>query len=94
MVGLARTMANELGQFGIRVNTVHPHGVATSMSVPDMGPLMERYAATLGPVFMGPLPDPVSQPEDIAAAVAWLASDQARHFTGIQLPVDLGTLTR
>lgn len=94
VVGLARTMANELGQFGIRVNTVHPHGVATGMSVPDMGPLMERYAATLGPIFMGTLPDPVSQPEDIAAAVAWLASDEARHFTGIQLPVDLGTLTR
>lgn len=70
MVGLARTMANELGQFGIRGNTVHPHGVATGMSVPDMGPLMERYAATLGPIFMGTLPDPVSQPQDIAAAVA------------------------
>ena len=36
----------------------------------------------------------MSQPEDMAAAVAWLASDEARHVTGIQLPVDLGTLTR
>jgi NAD(P)-dependent dehydrogenase (short-subunit alcohol dehydrogenase family) len=43
---------------------------------------------------MGALPDPVSQPEDIANAVAWLASDEARHVTGIQLPVDLGTLLR
>lgn len=94
VVGLARTMANELGQYGIRVNTLHPHGVATGMTVDDMGPMIAEHAATLGPIFMQTLPDPVSQPEDMAAAVAWLASDEARHVTGIQLPVDLGTLTR
>ncbi|MGY1709039.1 mycofactocin-coupled SDR family oxidoreductase [Geodermatophilus sp. SYSU D00758] len=94
VVGLARTMANELGQHGIRVNTLHPHGVATGMTVPDMQPLMERYAPTLGPIFMQTLPDQVSQPEDVAAAVAWLASDDARHVTGVALPVDLGTLAR
>ena len=37
---------------------------------------------------------PVSEPEDIAAAVAWVASDEARHVTGIQLPVDLGRTNR
>ncbi|MGY1624488.1 mycofactocin-coupled SDR family oxidoreductase [Geodermatophilus sp. SYSU D00965] len=94
VVGLARTMANELGQYGIRVNTVHPHGVATGMTVDDMQPLLAQYASTLGPIFMQTLPDQVSQPEDIAAAVAWLASDEARHVTGIALPVDLGTLAR
>ncbi len=94
LVGLAKTMAVELGQYSIRVNTVHPHGVATGMTVPDMMPLIEQHAATLGPIFMGTLPDQVSQPEDIAAAVAWLCSDEARHVTGIQLPVDLGTLIR
>lgn len=94
IVGLARTMANELGQHGIRVNTLHPHGVATGMTVDDLQPLIGQHAATLGPIFMQSLPDQVSQPEDMAAAVAWLASDEARHVTGIQLPVDLGTLTR
>jgi SDR family mycofactocin-dependent oxidoreductase len=94
IVGLAKTMANELGQHNIRVNTVHPHGVATGMAVPDMMGLVQQHAATLGPIFMGALPDPISQPEDIAHAVAWLASDEARHVTGIQLPVDLGTLLR
>jgi NAD(P)-dependent dehydrogenase (short-subunit alcohol dehydrogenase family) len=94
VVGLARSMANELGQFAIRVNTIHPHGVATGMTVPGMPPLLAEYATTLAPIFMGSLPDPVSQPEDIANAVAWLASDEARHVTGIQLPIDLGTLTR
>ena len=94
IVGLARTMANELGQHGIRVNTLHPHGVATGMTVDDLQPLIGQYASTLGPIFMQSLPDQVSQPEDMAAAVAWLASDDARHVTGIQLPVDLGTLAR
>ncbi|OMQ15626.1 3-ketoacyl-ACP reductase [Modestobacter sp. VKM Ac-2676] len=94
VVGLARSMANELGQHDIRVNTIHPHGVATGMTVDDLQPLIAQHAATLGPIFMQTLPDPMSQPEDIADAVAWLASDQARHVTGIQLPIDLGTLTR
>ena len=56
--------------------------------------LIDGSLSTLAPIFMSTLADPVSQPEDIAAAVAWLASDEARHVTGIQLPVDLGTLTR
>jgi SDR family mycofactocin-dependent oxidoreductase len=94
VVGLAKTMANELGSHNIRVNTIHPNGVATGMRVSDMVPFFEKYAATLGPIFMGALPDPISQPEDIANAVAWLASDEARHVTGIQLPIDLGTLVR
>ncbi len=94
IVGLAKTMANELGQYKIRVNTVHPHGVATGMQPRRMGELIEEYAATLGPIFMGALPDPISEPDDIASAVAWISSDEARHVTGIQLPVDLGTLSR
>jgi SDR family mycofactocin-dependent oxidoreductase len=94
VVGLAKTMAVELGQHNIRVNTVHPHGVNTGMSPGEMFALMEKFSTTLAPIFMGTLPDPVSEPEDIANAVAWLASDEARHVTGIQLPIDLGTLLR
>jgi NAD(P)-dependent dehydrogenase (short-subunit alcohol dehydrogenase family) len=48
----------------------------------------------LARMFEGALPDFASTPEDIAAAVAWLASDEARHVTGIQLPVDLGRINR
>ena len=94
LVGLCRSLANELGQFGIRVNSIHPNGVATGMTVPDLAPLTEQYAETLAPIFMQSLPDRFSQPADIANAVAWLASDEARHVTGIQLPIDLGALTR
>ena len=90
----ASSLANELAQHSIRVNTVHPHGVATGMTVDDLGPLIAANAQTLAPIFMQALPDQFSQPEDIANAVAFLASDEARHITGIQLPVDLGTLIR
>ena len=94
LVGLCRSLANELGQFNIRVNSIHPNGVATGMNVPDLAPFVEQSAETLAPIFMQSLPDPVSQPDDIANAVAWLASDEARHVTGIQLPIDLGSLAR
>ena len=94
VTGLAKTMAVELGQYNIRVNTVHPHGVQTGMAPEGMHNLIVENAATLGPIFMGTLPDPVSQPEDIADAVAFLASDESRHITGTQFQVDLGTLIR
>ncbi|WP_047890061.1 mycofactocin-coupled SDR family oxidoreductase [Rhodococcus sp. ARP2] len=94
ITGLAKTMASELGQYNIRVNTIHPHGVETGMQMTDMRPLIDANAHTLGPIFMQTLPDPVSQPEDIAAAVAFLGSDEAHHITGIAMPLDLGTLIR
>jgi SDR family mycofactocin-dependent oxidoreductase len=94
VVGMAKSIAVELGQYNIRVNTIHPHGVATGMQPKRMGELIMENAATLGPIFMQTLPDPISQPEDIAAVVAFLASDDSHHMTGVQLPVDLGTLLR
>jgi SDR family mycofactocin-dependent oxidoreductase len=93
VVGLAKSMATELGQYNIRVNTIHPFGVETGMAVSDMQVLIERNPM-LAPIFMQTLPDPISQPSDIADAVAWLACDEARHVTGVQLPIDLGTLLR
>ncbi|WP_336085568.1 mycofactocin-coupled SDR family oxidoreductase [Nocardia sp. SSK8] len=94
ITGLAKTMANELGEHRIRVNTVHPAGVATGMQLLDMGPLLERYATTLAPIFMNALPTYITEPTDIAAAVAWLCSDEAVHVTGAQIPVDMGNLNR
>ncbi|MFT4088364.1 MAG: mycofactocin-coupled SDR family oxidoreductase [Gordonia sp. (in: high G+C Gram-positive bacteria)] len=93
VTGLAKTLANELAKYRIRVNTVHPHGVATGLTVPELHSKMADRQ-DLGLLFMGSLPDQVSQSEDLAAAVAWLASNEARHVTGIQLPVDLGRTNR
>lgn len=92
VTGLAKTLANELGKYRIRVNSVHPHGVNTGLKM-GMRELLETEPELL-PLYQGILPDPMSEAEDIAAAVAWIASDEARHVTGIQLPVDLGRTNR
>ncbi|GGN66833.1 mycofactocin-coupled SDR family oxidoreductase [Nocardia rhizosphaerihabitans] len=94
ITGLAKTMANELGEYKIRVNTVHPAGVATGMQMAEMGPLFEKHAATLSPIFMNALPTYLTEPEEIAATVAWLCSDEAGQVTGAQIPVDMGNLNR
>ncbi|MBP1159187.1 SDR family mycofactocin-dependent oxidoreductase [Rhodococcus sp. PvR044] len=94
IAGLTRTMANELGMHRIRVNSVHPYGVATGMVMSDVLPLMERFAETLAPAFIPSLPDGFSQPEDVANVVAFLCSDEAHHITGINMPIDLGNAAR
>src|SRR5699024_5080508 len=52
ITGLAKTMANELGEHRIRVNTIHPAGVETGMNMSsDMGPLFAKHAQTLAPIY-------------------------------------------
>jgi SDR family mycofactocin-dependent oxidoreductase len=92
VTGLAKSLANELAKYRIRVNSVHPFGVNTGLK-PGMRELIEE-TPELGPLYLGSLPDQISEAEDIAAAVTWLASNEARHVTGIQLPVDLGRTNR
>jgi SDR family mycofactocin-dependent oxidoreductase len=92
VTGLAKGLANELAKYRIRVNSVHPHGVNTDLK-PGLREIIEQDSE-LGALYMGTLPDQVSEAEDIAAAIAWMASDEARHVTGVQLPVDLGRTNR
>jgi SDR family mycofactocin-dependent oxidoreductase len=92
VTGLAKALANELAPHRIRVNSVHPHGVNTDL-VPGIRAMVEADPWLAG-FYQGTLPDQMSEVEDIAAAVAWLASNEARHVTGIQLPVDLGRTNR
>ncbi len=93
VVGLMRTLAIELAQYSIRVNTVHPTGVNTPMVVND-------YMATFleSPDFSSNmqnlLPVEMVEPVDISNAVLWLASDEARYVTGTCLPVDAGFLQK
>jgi SDR family mycofactocin-dependent oxidoreductase len=95
VVGLARCLANELAEYSIRVNTIHPTGVDTEMmKEPDLFPLLESKAETLAPVFMNALPVQAMQPEDISAVVAFLASDDSRYMTGGQIRIDCGKLNR
>jgi SDR family mycofactocin-dependent oxidoreductase len=102
VVGLARTLANEVGPRGIRVNTVHPGPVATPMVLneamfrrlrPDLdNPTAADAAEVLQARNL--LPVPWVESIDVANAVVFLASDQARYITGTQLVVDAGLMQK
>ena len=73
VVGIARTMANELAQHRIRVNTVHPTGVNTPMveGLGGLDPLIERDP-NLGPIFVNTLPVEAVEARDIGhACFSW-----------------------
>lgn len=101
VVGIMRTLANELAADSIRVNTVHPTGVDTDMILndnlfelfmPDL-PAEQRTREEFAKRMSGlnALPVPWVEPVDISNAVLFLASDEARYITGVQLPVDAGS---
>jgi SDR family mycofactocin-dependent oxidoreductase len=93
VVGLMRIYANHLAPHNIRVNSIHPTGVNTPMiNNEHTRQWLERFIAeSETPVDWGnAMPVNAVEPEDIAAAVAWLVSDEARYITGITLPVDAG----
>ena len=95
VVGIARTMANELARHQIRVNTVHPTGVDTPMGtgLGGLNPLIERDP-NLGPIYMNTLPVEVVDARDISNAVLFLASDEARYVTGLEFTVNAGNTIR
>ena len=102
VVGLMRSLAVELGQYNIRVNSVHPTNVNTPMFFNEGTFKMFR------PDIENPGPDdvlPIAQmmhtlpigwvePEDISNAVLFLASDESRYVTGVPFPVDGGALLK
>jgi SDR family mycofactocin-dependent oxidoreductase len=90
VVGLMRSYANNLARHRIRVNSVHPTGVRTPMVENDR--LREFLTANpdAGNAIANALPVDMVESADIANAVAWLVSDDARYVTGITLPVDAG----
>jgi SDR family mycofactocin-dependent oxidoreductase len=91
VVGLMRTLANELAPHSIRVNTVHPTGVNTPMIHNEF---MDQVLAS--PDFegnlMNALPVEEVEPVDISNAILFLSSDEGRYITGTMLPVDAGFL--
>ena len=95
VVGIARTMANELASHKIRVNTVHPTGVDTPMGngLGGLESLIGRDP-NLGPIYLNTLPVESVDPRDISNAVLFLASDEARYVTGLEFTVDAGNTIR
>jgi SDR family mycofactocin-dependent oxidoreductase len=90
IVGLMRTLANALAPHSIRVNTVHPTAVRTMMAVnPAMTAFLQHYPEG-GVHLQNPMPIDMIEPEDVSAAIAFLASDEAKYVTGVTFPVDAG----
>jgi 3-oxoacyl-[acyl-carrier protein] reductase len=83
LVGLARSLARELAPRGITVNVVAPGAVDTEM-LAAVGE--QRRAEMAAAVPLGR----VAAPEEVAAAVGFLASPEASYITGAVLPVDGG----
>lgn len=90
VVGLMRAYANHLAPHSIRVNTLHPCGVATPMVI---NPAMAEVLASpdwSGEGLTNALPVAVIESIDVTNAILWLVSDDARYVTGVTLPVDAG----
>jgi (+)-trans-carveol dehydrogenase len=102
VVGLMRSLANEFGPQMIRVNCVLPTSTLTPMInneymwrrfAPEAeNPTLADFGATLQAWHT--LPVPYNEPVDISNGVLWLASDEARHVTGINLPIDCGFIEK
>ena len=103
VVGLMRSLAVELGQHHIRVNSVLPTNVNTPMFMnegtfkmfrPDLENPGPDDVAPVAAQFMHVLPIGWVEPEDVSNAILFLVSDEARYITGVTLPVDAGALIK
>jgi NAD(P)-dependent dehydrogenase (short-subunit alcohol dehydrogenase family) len=85
VVGLTKCAAIEYAEQGIRVNAVCPGAIHTALAD---GISEERLAQIVFPQALRRL----GRPEEVAAVVAWLCSDESSFVTGVPLPVDAGSL--
>ena len=102
VIGLMKATANELGAASIRVNCVLPTTVNTDMVTndtmfrlfrPDLDdPGIDDFAEITRGLYI--LPEPWVEPRDVSHAVLFLASDESRCVTGLQLTVDLGNVEK
>lgn len=86
IAGFTKSVAFFHGPQGIRANAVAPGAVATNIEAP-MG--SEYAAGRVGPLLQVVVP-PVAQPEQLAAAITWLLSDDSANVNGVLLPSDGG----
>jgi NAD(P)-dependent dehydrogenase (short-subunit alcohol dehydrogenase family) len=95
IITFSRSIAVDLGEYGIRVNAVAPGGIPTTMNSlvePDLSPEdfaeLQTYMEPMR-LIKQPLKTP-GKPRDIANMVVFLASDRASHITGQVMAVDGG----
>jgi 3alpha(or 20beta)-hydroxysteroid dehydrogenase len=85
--GLTKNAAIELGQYGIRVNSVHPGGIFTDMGGANSGLSEEEMSQAIYKDF--PIPR-VGKPEEVAQVTLFLATDEASYSTGSEFVADGG----
>jgi SDR family mycofactocin-dependent oxidoreductase len=94
LTGLTNSLAIELSEFGIRVNSIHPYSVDTPMIEPEL--MMQvfgehpHFVHSFGPMLLQP--KGFMGAAEVSDVVAWLAGDGSGTLTGAQIPVDKGVL--
>ena len=98
LVGLMKQLAVSLAPESIRVNSVHPTGVKSGMTINEAMMTLALQAAEGGDnsisAIQNAMPIDILEPEDVSDAVAFLVSDQAKWITGVALPIDAGFCVR
>jgi SDR family mycofactocin-dependent oxidoreductase len=103
LVAIANALAIEVGEFGIRVNSIHPYSIGTPMVEPEA--MMEifgkypNYIHSFSPMPFHPINHEGKKglqefmtPEEVSDVVAWLAGDGSATISGSQIAVDRGTM--
>jgi NAD(P)-dependent dehydrogenase (short-subunit alcohol dehydrogenase family) len=90
VVGLMRYYATSLAEKNIRVNTVHPTGVATPMIVNEPFAQLMAEQPEGASALQAPLPVELVEAADVTEAMVYLCGRSGRYITGITLPVDGG----
>lgn len=94
VVGLTNSLAVELGEYGIRVNSVHPYGTDTPMGNDlSMYQTFQDHPTYIYSFSPGALPtESLAAPDLVSDIVVWLASDASSLITAAQIPADKGYL--
>jgi SDR family mycofactocin-dependent oxidoreductase len=103
LVAITNSLAIEVGEFGIRVNSIHPYSIGTPMVEPEaMMEIFGKYPSYIH--SFSPMPyHPANHdgkkglqefmaPEEVSDVVTWLAGDGSRTISGSQIAVDRGTM--
>jgi SDR family mycofactocin-dependent oxidoreductase len=90
VVGLMRYYAHVLAEKNIRVNSVHPTGVATPMAINEQAKQHAAEYPEFGAMMQNLLPVPQVEATDITAALIYLCGNSGRYVTGTTLQIDAG----